>query len=55
MTADGSHFIASGSYPPQFRVFDVNQLSLKFERRVDAEIVQYQVIDHVYLFRLNLG
>lgn len=31
----------AGTYPPTIRVFEVNELSMKFERRTDCEIVQF--------------
>lgn len=43
-TADGEHVFLSGSYPPQLRCFDVRQLSLKFRRHLDADIVDFQAL-----------
>lgn len=40
---DGLHLAATGTYPPCIKMFDVRELSLKFERRLDAEVVQFQV------------
>ena len=34
---------ASGVYPPQVRVFELAELSLKFERNLDSEIVEFLV------------
>lgn len=42
-TRDGSHVVATGTYKPQMRVWDLNQLSLKFERHSDAENVDFLV------------
>jgi WD40 repeat protein len=42
-TYDGTHVIATGTYKPQIRVWDLNQLSLKFERHTDAENVDFVV------------
>ncbi|KAG5654569.1 hypothetical protein H0H81_000094 [Sphagnurus paluster] len=36
-TRDGHHVIATGTYKPQMRVWDLDQLSQKFERHTDAE------------------
>ena len=40
---DGIYIAATGTYPPNLKVFDVRELSMKFERRMDAEAVQFQV------------
>jgi ribosome biogenesis protein ENP2 len=42
-TRDGHHAIATGTYKPQMRVWDLDQLSLKFERHSDAENVDFVV------------
>jgi ribosome biogenesis protein ENP2 len=42
-TQDGHHVIATGTYKPQMRVWDLDQLSLKFERHSDAENVDFVV------------
>ena len=42
-TGDGHHVIATGTYKPQMRVWDLDQLSLKFERHSDAENVDFLV------------
>ena len=40
MSADAQHIFACGTYKPRVRCYDVEQLSMKFERCVDAEIVR---------------
>lgn len=42
-TRDGLNIMATGTYKPQIRVWDCEQLSLKFERHTDAENVDFQV------------
>ena len=42
-TRDGHHVFATGTYKPQMRVWDLDQLSLKFERHSDAENVDFVV------------
>ena len=42
-TRDGHHVVATGTYKPQMRVWDLDQLSLKFERHSDAETVDFLV------------
>jgi len=42
-TRDGHHAIATGTYKPQIRVWDLDQLSQKFERHGDTENVDFIV------------
>jgi ribosome biogenesis protein ENP2 len=42
-TRDGHHVIATGTYKPQMRVWDLDQLALKFERHADVENVDFIV------------
>ncbi len=42
-TPDGKYIVALGTYKPQFRVFDLDQMSLKFERHNDAETITFEV------------
>jgi ribosome biogenesis protein ENP2 len=42
-TPDGQFAIATGTYKPQMRVWDLAQLTLKFERHSDAENVDFVV------------
>ena len=42
-TPDGKSAIATGTYKPQMKVWDLNQLSQKFERHSDAENVDFIV------------
>jgi ribosome biogenesis protein ENP2 len=43
MSPDEAYLALSGTYPPQLRLFELAQLSMKVDRRVDCEIVQFQV------------
>ena len=43
LTKDGQYIAASGVYKPQIRLFDLDQLSMKFDRHMDCENVQFQV------------
>lgn len=43
VTRDGHHAIATGVYKPQMKVYDLDQLTLKFERHSDAENVDFLV------------
>lgn len=44
MSNDGNFIVATGMYPPTVKVFDVRDLSMKFERRLDSEVVQLEVL-----------
>lgn len=43
VTRDGHHAIATGVYKPQMRVYDLDELTIKFERHADAENVDFVV------------
>jgi len=43
-TPDGSHLLATGVYKPQLRCYDLKQMSMRFDRHMDAETVQFQVL-----------
>ena len=42
-TSDGYHAIGTGSYKPMMKVWDLDQLTVKFERVTDAENVDFVV------------
>ncbi len=42
-TPDGKFIVAAGTYKPQFRVFELDQMSMKFDRHTDAETVAFEV------------
>jgi ribosome biogenesis protein ENP2 len=46
-TRDGHHAIATGTYKPQMKVWDLDQLSLKFERHSDSENVDFIVRESI--------
>ncbi|XP_075110236.1 uncharacterized protein LOC107828340 [Nicotiana tabacum] len=48
VTPDGEYLIASGIYPPQVKVYELRELSLKFERHLVSEIVNFQVLSDDY-------
>eukprot|EP01100_Stratorugosa_tubuloviscum_P013205 TRINITY_DN64_c0_g4_i1.p1 TRINITY_DN64_c0_g4~~TRINITY_DN64_c0_g4_i1.p1 ORF type:complete len:591 (+),score=245.77 TRINITY_DN64_c0_g4_i1:128-1900(+) len=45
---DGQFLAASGVYKPQLKMFEVDQLSVKFERFVDCEILQFNFLSTDY-------
>ncbi|KAK8514652.1 hypothetical protein V6N13_103191 [Hibiscus sabdariffa] len=48
ITPDGEYLIASGIYPPQVKVYELRQFSLKFERHLSSEIIDFQVLADDY-------
>lgn len=38
MSPDCQYVVAAGTYPPAVRVFDVQEMSMKFERRLTSEV-----------------
>lgn len=55
-TRDGLNIMATGTYKPQIRVWECEQLSLKFERHTDAENVDFVVCGNVpYLHVAFIG
>ena len=45
LTPDGQSIVATGVYKPQIRVFDLNHLSLKFERRTNSETISFVLLE----------
>ena len=48
MTRDGQYIFVTGSYKPRVRCYDVNELSLKFERCFDYECIQMKILSEDY-------
>ncbi|CCI42709.1 unnamed protein product [Albugo candida] len=46
MSPDQNFVVATGMYPPSVKVYDVRDLSMKFERRLDAQVVQFEILSH---------
>ena len=43
ISRNGDYIIAGGSYPPTLKVFELDQMSMKCERRMDAGVVKAKV------------
>ncbi|KAI0688386.1 WD40-repeat-containing domain protein [Cytidiella melzeri] len=54
VTRDGHHAVATGTYKPQMRVWDLDQLSLKFERHSDAENVDFLMLSDDWTKSIHL-
>ncbi|EFN87882.1 nucleolar protein 10 [Harpegnathos saltator] len=48
VSRDGQHILATGIYKPRVKCFDVQNLSLKFERCFDSEVVTFEVLSDDY-------
>lgn len=48
MSPDQQFIIATGTYKPRVKCFEVNNLSIKFERCFDSEIVRTEVLSDDY-------
>ncbi|KAF3332315.1 nucleolar protein 10 [Carex littledalei] len=48
VTPDGDYVITSGIYPPQVKVFELKELSQKFERHFISEIINFEVLADDY-------
>merc|ERR1712226_1369056 len=48
ISPDGAYIFASGVYKPRFRCYDTAQLSMKFERCLDSEIVKFHFLSEDY-------
>eukprot|EP00727_Mastigamoeba_balamuthi_P013136 m51a1_g8445 hypothetical protein (644) ;mRNA; r:382638-384843 len=48
VSKDGRYVAATGTYPPRIRVYELAQLGLKFERRLDCEITQFLMLSDDY-------
>ncbi|KAJ1021170.1 hypothetical protein NDA16_003956 [Ustilago loliicola] len=53
-TRDGQSIVATGTYKPQIRVWDCEQLSLKFERHTDAENIDFLMLSDDWTKSLHL-
>ena len=47
-TRDGQYVLATGIYKPRVRCYDLNNLALKFERCLDSEVVNFDVLSEDY-------
>ena len=48
VSKDCNYILASGVYKPRIKCYDVNQLSLKFERCFDSDAVKFEVLSDDY-------
>lgn len=48
MSRDGQYILATGIYKPRVKCFEVCNLSLKFERCLDSEVVTFEPLSDDY-------
>jgi len=48
VSADGNFILATGIYKPRVRCYDVSNLSMKFERCFDSEVVTFEILSEDY-------
>ncbi|KAH9634976.1 hypothetical protein HF086_016537 [Spodoptera exigua] len=48
VSKDGQYIMATGIYKPRIKCYDVNNLSLKFERCLDSEVVTFEILSEDY-------
>lgn len=48
VSKDGCYILATGTYKPRVRCYDVRNLSMKFERCFDSEVVQFDILSEDY-------
>lgn len=48
VSKDGQYILATGIYKPRIKCFDVQNLSLKFERCFDSEVVTFEILSDDY-------
>lgn len=48
VSPDGQFILACGTYKPRVKCYDVNNLSIKFERCFDADVVAFEVLSEDY-------
>lgn len=47
-SADGRYLMVAGTYPPRIRCYDVHDLSMKFERYLDAHVLDMVMLGEDY-------
>lgn len=48
MSPDGRYILATGTYKPRVKCYEVASLSQKFERCVDYEVIQFEILSEDY-------
>ena len=48
ISPDGDYVLATGTYKPRVRCYDVHELGLKFERCLDSEVTKFKILSQDY-------
>lgn len=48
VTNDNQYIIAAGTYKPRLRVYDTNQMSMKYEKAMDSHAIQLVCLEDDY-------
>ena len=48
VSKDGRYILATGIYKPRVRCYEVANLSLKFERCLDSEVIKFEILSDDY-------
>jgi len=48
VSPDGDYMVSYGGYPPEIRCYELRQLTLKFARRLDSEVVDLGILSPDY-------
>ncbi|MES1919172.1 hypothetical protein MHBO_001036 [Bonamia ostreae] len=48
ISEDNGHLVTAGTYKPQIKAFELSQLSLKFERHLEEETVDFRILSEDY-------
>lgn len=48
VSTDGHYIMATGTYKPRVRCYEVDNLAMKFERCFDSEVVAFEMLSDDY-------
>jgi len=48
ISPDNQYIVATGTYKPRVKCYDVNNLAMKFERCLDADVVTFEILSEDY-------
>lgn len=48
VSPDGRYILATGTYKPRVKCYEVAALSQKFERCLDAEVIHFEILSEDY-------
>ena len=48
LSPDGRYLMATGTYKPRLKCYELASLSLMFERCIDQEVIQFEILSDDY-------